>query len=75
MHTALAESTRSLTLNLYNTFDCFVNAFDVAVAAADVDRPECEGTLRAVFRFVVQTLLQEEMVSDECLTRWVQLRR
>ncbi|CAM9714743.1 unnamed protein product [Ascophyllum nodosum] len=38
-------------------------------------RPECEGTLRAMFRYVVQTLLHEEMVSDDCLARWVELRR
>ncbi|CAM9879809.1 unnamed protein product [Ectocarpus sp. 8 AP-2014] len=38
-------------------------------------RPECEGTLRAVFRYVVQSFFQEEMVSEDCLERWIQLRR
>ncbi|CAM9406476.1 unnamed protein product, partial [Hapterophycus canaliculatus] len=38
-------------------------------------RPECEGTLRAVFRYVVQSFFQEEMVSEDCLDRWIHLRR
>ncbi|CAM9388158.1 unnamed protein product [Discosporangium mesarthrocarpum] len=38
-------------------------------------RPECEKSLRAVFRYVLQLLLNEEMVDEECLMRWVTLRR